>query len=361
MIEEELRAAFARHEELVPDAGPLRRTIERLAVRRRRRRLVVRATGAALAVLTIVALPSLGRDLVGARPPAPVGDTPGPVGQLRPGPLDFLVLGLDRAGDTDHARADTIIVAHVPASRDRVYLIAIPRDVGVQIPPYAKSGYPGGLEKINAAYFFGSSGRAANVAGGVELTALALRDLTGLRFDGAAVVEFEALRRVTDAVGGVRMCLDREIVSVHTQRVFRVGCQRLDGAQALDLIRQRRGLPRGDLDRLGTAQDYLAALAHEFAGLGAGDLFEALGAAGGGLTVDTRGVPLPELVFQLRGAAGRVIGVSLMTDLRSSTRGGVSFLQPDPALSHGLFDAVRRDALGAWLAAHPELVRDGQR
>ncbi|MGW5670935.1 hypothetical protein ACWEVO_23805, partial [Micromonospora sp. NPDC003776] len=51
MIEDDLRAAFARHEALTPPAGPLRAAIDRTVVRRRRRRLRVRLAGTAMAVV----------------------------------------------------------------------------------------------------------------------------------------------------------------------------------------------------------------------------------------------------------------------------------------------------------------------
>ena len=68
MIEEELRATFARHEELAPAVGPLRAAIDRIAARRRRRRLAVRTPGAALAVLAVVAVPMLGRTVARLSP-----------------------------------------------------------------------------------------------------------------------------------------------------------------------------------------------------------------------------------------------------------------------------------------------------
>lgn len=68
MIEDELRATFARHEMLTPAAGPVRAAIQRTAVRRRRRRLAARAAGVALAVLAVASVPALGRTLVAPTP-----------------------------------------------------------------------------------------------------------------------------------------------------------------------------------------------------------------------------------------------------------------------------------------------------
>src|SRR5262249_20681199 len=70
------------------------------------------------------------------------------------GPLNFLMLGSDqRPFDTELGqRSDTIIILHIPASLDRAYLISIPRDLRVQIPPDPDRGFLGGHEKINGAY-----------------------------------------------------------------------------------------------------------------------------------------------------------------------------------------------------------------
>src|SRR6266545_4751550 len=53
------------------------------------------------------------------------------------GPLNFLLLGSDqRPGvNADGERSDTIIILHIPATMDRAYLISIPRDLRVAIPP----------------------------------------------------------------------------------------------------------------------------------------------------------------------------------------------------------------------------------
>ena len=73
------------------------------------------------------------------------------------GPINLLLVGIDeRPNDSaDGARADSIIIMHVPATHDHAYLVSIPRDTRVQIPAYAPTGYKGGADKINAAFQFG--------------------------------------------------------------------------------------------------------------------------------------------------------------------------------------------------------------
>jgi anionic cell wall polymer biosynthesis LytR-Cps2A-Psr (LCP) family protein len=116
------------------------------------------------------------------------------------GPLNYLLVGSDqRTGSPDAgARSDTIIIVHIPAGLKQAYLISVPRDLYVEIPPGA--GYQGGSDKINAAFEYGGGGQ-----GGSQLLSATLTRLTGIRFDGAALIDFSGFKQVIDLVGGVRM------------------------------------------------------------------------------------------------------------------------------------------------------------
>src|SRR5205823_6328089 len=83
------------------------------------------------------------------------------------GPVNILLMGLDdRPGADDGARADTLMVVHIPAAHDRVSVLSIPRDAMVEIPGH-------GVNKANSAYSFG----------GPTLTATTVSTLTGLHID----------------------------------------------------------------------------------------------------------------------------------------------------------------------------------
>ncbi len=72
------------------------------------------------------------------------------------GAVNMLLVGIDaREGDEDY-RADTIIILHIPETHDQAYLISIPRDWMVEIPPNEEFEFPGATEKINAAFYYGS-------------------------------------------------------------------------------------------------------------------------------------------------------------------------------------------------------------
>ncbi|MGK5737791.1 LCP family protein [Micromonospora sp. URMC 103] len=269
------------------------------------------------------------------------------------GPLNYLLIGTDkRPGDTtSEQRADTILIVHVPAGLREAYLVSIPRDLLVAIP--AGNGYGGGQDKINAAYEHGGGGRP-----GAQLLSATLSRLTGIRFDGAALVDFAGIKKVIDLLGGVRMCVDSEVRSIHTNRVFSPGCRQMTGAEALDYVRQRYDLPGGDYDRQRHQQQLLRALLDR-----AGEtnlrnnpikLDQVIRAVGGSLTVDSNGVPLEDLVLALRGLPANALqGVQVPSypQLIDET----SYVVLDNG-GNGLFDAVRGTRMPDWARANPRWV-----
>ncbi|WP_431883095.1 LCP family protein [Micromonospora gifhornensis] len=269
------------------------------------------------------------------------------------GPLNYLLVGSDRRpGDTGpEQRTDTILIVHVPAGLREGYLVSVPRDLLVSIP--AAAGWPGGDDKINTAYEYGGGGQS-----GAQLLSTTLTRLTGIRFDGAALVDFAGLRSVIDLLDGVEMCVRTEVRSIHTNRVFQPGCQRMDGAQALDYVRQRYDLPGGDYDRQTHQQQLLAAMLKR-----AGEtrvrtnpvqMHQLIRAVGESLTVDTNGVPVEDLLLALRGlSTDGLRGVQVPS--YPQTIDQVSYVLLDNG-GEGLFEAVRGTRMPQWAGAHPRWV-----
>jgi LCP family protein required for cell wall assembly len=269
------------------------------------------------------------------------------------GPLNYLLVGTDRrAGSSEpDQRSDTILIVHVPAGQREGYLVSIPRDLLVAIPP--ANGFGGGSDKVNSAYEHGGGGEA-----GTRLLSATLTRLTGIRFDGAALIDFSGFRKVIDLLGGVQMCVDTEVRSIHTNRVFHTGCQQMNGAQALDYVRQRYDLPGGDYDRQRHQQQLLRAMLDR-----AGEanlrgnpvkLDQVLRAVGSSLTVDTNGVPLEDLALTLRALpADALRGVQVPS--YPQTIDEVSYVVLDNG-GNGLFEAVRGTRMPAWAQANPRWV-----
>jgi len=194
------------------------------------------------------------------------------------GPINLLLIGTDERPDApDNVRADSIIVVHVNEAHDRAYLASIPRDSLVDIPAFPDTEYPGGQDKINAAFQFGFRSGGGREKG-MELLADTVSDLAGgMKFDGAAIINFSGLKGVVKALGGVRMCVDEKVTSIHIgwnvetgkvgvpyyinddgtpaglrpnmkPQVYYPGCHNFKDWMALDYARQRDLLANNDGD-----------------------------------------------------------------------------------------------------------------
>lgn len=273
------------------------------------------------------------------------------------GPLNYLLIGSDRRAKNPDAgqRSDTILIVHFPAGLDRAYLISVPRDLLVQIPAHPATGFAGGTDKINAAFQFGHGGQ-----GGSQLLSATLTELTGIRFDGAAIIDFSGFRKVIDLVGGVEMCVDTQVRSIHTGTVFKPGCQQMNGAQALDFARQRYDLPGGDFDRQRHQQQLLGALLGKISDANiitnpvkADQVIRSVGSA---LTVDTNGLPTEDLAFALRDLRQDALtGVQLPAHPQMIDDTSYIVLDPD---ADSLFRSVRDADVATWVKTHPKWVND---
>ncbi|GAA3449369.1 LCP family protein [Dactylosporangium matsuzakiense] len=288
------------------------------------------------------------------------------------GPLNFLLLGSDlRALDPeDGQRSDSIIILHIPASMDRAYLLSIPRDLRVKIPAFAPTDFKGvSHEKINGAFQYGGGGE-----GGVQLLAETLHDLLGIQFDGAAIVNFDGFKTAVDLLGGIDMCIDQKVTSIHLgwddkgnylspangghPAVYEPGCHHLESWQALDLVRQRKSLANGDYDRQKNQQKFIRAMLDKAKDRGlttnpiAADKF--IRAIGQALTVDTNGVSLADLMFALRNVdPSNLMGLQVPSEPQDI--GGISFVIALPE-ADGLYTAMREDLLDSWAVENPTWV-----
>ncbi|MBV8997319.1 MAG: LCP family protein, partial [Pseudonocardiales bacterium] len=103
--------------------------------------------------------------------------------------------------------------------------------------------------------------RLIREAGGRELVQT-VEQLTGVTLDHYAEINLAGFYEITQAVGGVPVCLIAPVRDSYTGANFAAGPQTVSGAAALAFVRQRHGLPHGDLDRILRQQAYLSGLAH---------------------------------------------------------------------------------------------------
>lgn len=161
-----------------------------------------------------------------------------PQAQLDNTSVNFLVLGSDSrisVGDPSRweagaQRTDTLMLVQFSPQHNTLTVMSIPRDSWVEVPGYG----PG---KINAAFS----------RGGVKLTIRTVEQLTGVRVDHFALLDFTAFKELTDHLGGV---------DIPTQH----GSLHFDGEGALQFVRERYGLAGGDFDRVKRQQAWLRAV-----------------------------------------------------------------------------------------------------
>ncbi len=184
---------------------------------------------------------------------------------------------LNSGADTGVLNSDTIILLHVPEGGGAAVAFSVPRDSYVDIPGYRR-------DKINAAYPAtkamvaeqlvrdGVRDRArveseSSEAGRRALIG-AVQDLTGVVVDHYAEINLLGFYNLTEAIGGVEVCLTGPVDEVLSGARFAAGPQTIQGRDALAFVRQRHGLPEGDLSRIRRQQVFLAAVADKILAAG---------------------------------------------------------------------------------------------
>ncbi len=187
-------------------------------------------------------------------------------------PLPQSVLDALHAGPDDgQLHTDTIILLHVPAlPGEPAVAISIPRDSFVTLADGS------GKHKINSAYDRGviaaEKGLTAQGVTGPELdkrgreagrAALiaTVESLTGTQIDHYAEINLAGFVGLTDALGGVPVCLNKPVHDSYSGVDLPAGYQTVTGPVALAFVRQRHGLEGGDLDRIARQQAFIAGLA----------------------------------------------------------------------------------------------------
>jgi LCP family protein required for cell wall assembly len=205
------------------------------------------------------------------------------------GAIDVLLVGLDsrtdahgnplsddelsrlHVGDDTSTNTDTIILVRIPNNGKSATAISIPRDSYVEAPGLGKTkinGVYGSVKEAERERLVNSGVGEADAASrsiqaGRDALIKTVADLTGVTVDHYAEIGFVGFALITDALGGVNVCLKDAVYEPLSGADFPAGWQKLDGPQALSFVRQRHDLPRGDLDRVVRQQVVMAALAHE--------------------------------------------------------------------------------------------------
>jgi LCP family protein required for cell wall assembly len=206
------------------------------------------------------------------------------------GAIDVLLVGMDsrtdahgnplseeelatlRAGDDEATNTDTIILVRIPNNGKSATAISIPRDSYVEAPGVGKmkiNGVYGSVHLEKKTELIEQDGMDPAQAepqateAGREALIKTVASLTGVTVDHYAEIGLLGFALITDALGGVNVCLKDAVYEPLSGADFPAGWQKLNGPQALSFVRQRHDLPRGDLDRVSRQQAVMASLAHD--------------------------------------------------------------------------------------------------
>lgn len=153
-------------------------------------------------------------------------------------------------------RSDTTILFHVNADRSQAIGVSIPRDTLMTLPECTKDGETvGGYEgRFNEAMYLGGPGCVLK----------AVEKLSGLQIDNFMVIDFAAFKRITEAIGGVEICLQEDVNDPLSGLQLDRGLHTVTGEEALAFVRARKTLGDGsDTSRIRRQQAFLSSMARQ--------------------------------------------------------------------------------------------------
>ena len=217
------------------------------------------------------------------------------------GPVNILVIGTDAragkgntgygdAGSVGHA--DTTFLFHVSKDRTNATALSIPRDMITDIPDCPTKQKDGSKRTVA-----GQQSQRFNTSLGQEnrdpgCTWRTVEKLTGVKINHFMMADFNAVKELSNAVGGVEVCAAKPINDPKSHLKLKAGKHVVKGEQALAFVRTRHAIGFGsDLDRIKLQQQFLSSMIRK---MKSGDtlsdpskLFNLSDAATKALTVDT--------------------------------------------------------------------------
>ena len=182
--------------------------------------------------------------------------------------LSAKVLRELRTEATETTNTDTLILLRIPHDGGKSSAISIPRDTSVRVTERNRD------EKINGVFGITKALAMERMVGagekdrakinrdsddeGRKSLIQAVQGLTGARVDHYVEVSLYGFYLLTQAIDGVDVCLNRSTSDPDSGASFRKGPQTVRGGDAVAFVRQRKNLPRGDLDRIVRQQVFLS-------------------------------------------------------------------------------------------------------
>lgn len=195
------------------------------------------------------------------------GQLPPAIGEIEGG-VNLLLVGTDScegqdlalfprcaAKDAEGERNDVTMLVHISDAPRRVTVVSIPRDMLVSIP--SCTGEDGtqysamSSQMVNVSYMYG----------GLSCSVMTVEKLTGVDIQFAAAIRWTGVINMSDAIGGVDVCLSDPIKDGNTGIDWPKGPRTLVGAEALQFLRIRHGIGDGsDLGRISNQQQFMSSM-----------------------------------------------------------------------------------------------------
>ncbi|MFD5329361.1 LCP family protein [Streptomyces sp. NPDC127092] len=215
--------------------------------------------------------------------------------------FNILLIGTDKRtgegnsgyGDKNSpGHADTTILFHVSKDRTNATAMSIPRDLVIDIPECETKLPDGSIKKIP-----GQTDERFNISLGQSdrdpgCTMRTVKEITGLTVDHFMMADFNAVKEMTTAVGGVKVCVEKPIDDPKSHLKLPKGESTIMGEQALAFVRTRSSFGnKSDLDRMKVQQQFLSSMIRQMKSddtlTSPSKLYDLADAATNALTVDT--------------------------------------------------------------------------
>ncbi|GHD57051.1 LCP family protein [Streptomyces goshikiensis] len=191
------------------------------------------------------------------------------------GSMDILVLGSDSRGganseygrdDGGSARSDTAMIIHLYEGHQKASVVSIPRDTMIKRPSCATS--EGKTDPGSSRAMFNES----FTVGGAACAVKTVEKMSGIRMDHYIEVDFTGFKKIIDKLGGVEVTTTKPIKDGASHLNLAAGTNKLNGEQALGLVRTRKSVGDGsDLGRIQLQQAFIKALIKQVKGIGVFD------------------------------------------------------------------------------------------
>ncbi|MBK4347164.1 LCP family protein [Lacisediminihabitans changchengi] len=164
----------------------------------------------------------------------------------------------DQAASSGAGNNDVTMLLHISEDHTNATVISFPRDLMIPIPACPRPN-GGTVGATSVAMFNTTLSR-----GGINCTVLTVQKMTGLKIPFAATISFDGVIGMSDAVGGVTVCLADPLKDPYVGLDLPAGTATLQGSDALAFVRSRHGVGDGsDLGRISNQQVFLSALSRK--------------------------------------------------------------------------------------------------